>query len=59
MPSSRYKSKYLSPISTAIRKRAAQREQLRDKTKLARHEDMELLLDNEQSEELSTLMKVV
>jgi len=59
MPSSCYKSKYLSPTSTAIRKRAAQRERSRDKAKLARNEDMELLLDNEQSEELSTLMKVI
>jgi len=37
----------------------AQKERSRDKAKLAKHEDMELLLDNEQSEELCTLMKTI
>ena len=58
-PSSRYKFKYLSPASTAIRKKAAQMERSSDKAKLARHEDMELLLDNDQSEELCNIMKTI
>ena len=60
MPSSRYKLQYLSPASTTIRKRAAQKERSSDKAKLAKHEeDRELLLDCEQSEELCTLMKTI
>jgi len=49
----------LSPATTTVRKRATQKERSRDKAKLAKHEDMELLLDNEKSEELCTLMKTI
>ena len=58
-PSSHFKIKYLSPASAAVRKKATQIERSVDKAKLARHEDIELLLDDEQSEELCNVMKKI
>ena len=58
-PSSHFKIKYLSPASAAARKKATQIERSVDKAKLARHEDTELLLDDEQSEELSNVMEKI
>ena len=59
MPSFLYNLQYLSSAYRIVRKRAAQQECSSDKAKLAKHEDMELLLDNEQSEKLCTLMKTI
>ena len=58
-PSSHFKLQYLSPTSAAVRKKATQMERSVDKARLARHEDMELLLDDEQSEELCGVMKKI
>ena len=58
-PSSHFKLQYLSPASAAVRKKATQMERSVDKARLARHEDIELLLDDEQSEELCGVMKKI
>ena len=50
---------YLSPSKVAVRKKATQMERSGNKAKLARHEDIELLLDDEQSEELCGVMKKI
>ena len=47
-PSSHFKLQYLSPASAVVRKKATQMECSVDKARLARHEDIELLLDDEQ-----------
>jgi len=57
LPSSHYKKKYLSPASTAVRNKAAQAERSADKAKLAKHEELDVPLDDEQSDELCAIMK--
>ena len=58
-PSSSFKLKYLSLASVAKRRKAAQVERSADKAKLARLVDTELLLDDEQSNELSESMSQI
>jgi len=55
-PSSSFKPQYLSPASAAQRKKATQRERSADKAKLARCAELEVTLDDEQSDELTNIM---
>ena len=55
--SSHFKLKYLSPLSTAARKKAAQTERSADKAKLAKHEELDVPLDDDQSDELCDVIK--
>ena len=55
--SSHFKLKYLSPLSTAARKKAAQKERSADKAKLAKHEELDVPLDDDQSDELCDVIK--
>jgi len=56
-PSSSFKLKYLSPASVAQRKKATQRERSADKAKLARVAELDVSLDEDQSDELTNTMK--
>ena len=58
-PSSSFKLKYLSPASVAQRKKATQTERSADKTKLARCAELEVTLDDEQSDELTNIMNKI
>ena len=49
----------MSPASVAVRRKATQAERSADKAKLARHEELELPLDDEQSDELCDVMKKI
>ena len=55
-PSSSFNFKYLSPASTIKRKKDTQMERSADKAKLAKCDDLEVTLDDEQSDELSSIM---
>ena len=55
-PPSSFKLKYLSPASVAKRKKAAQKERSADKAKLARYTELEVTLDDEQSNELTNVV---
>lgn len=57
--SSHFKLKYLSPASVAARKKVTQMERSTDKAKLAKYEELELPLDDEQSDELCNVMKMI
>ena len=59
MPDYSHKLKYLSPVGVAARKNATQMEHSIDKAKLAKHEELELPLDNEQFDELCNVMKTI
>ena len=54
-PSSSFKLKYLSPASVVKKNEATQMEKSADKAKLAKCDDLEVTLDDEQSDELSVL----
>ena len=57
--SSHFKLKYLSPTTVAARKKATQMERSTDKAKLAKYKELELPLDDEQSDELCNVMKMI
>ena len=58
-PSSSFKLKYLSPASIVKRKKATQMERSADKAKLAKCDDLEVTLDDEQSGELSSIISKI
>ena len=58
-PSSSFKLKYLSPASIAKQKKATQMERSADKAKLAKYDDLDVTLDDEQSDELSSIMSKI
>ena len=55
-PSSNFKLKYLSPASVAKRKRATQQERSHDKEKLQKHDDLDITLEDDQSDELRDIV---
>ena len=55
-PTSSFKLKYLSPANAAQRKKATQKERSADKAKLARCAELEVMLDDEQSDELTNIV---
>ena len=57
--SSHFKLKYLSPTTVAARKKATQMEHSTDEAKLAKYKELELPLDDEQSDELCNVMKMI
>jgi len=59
LPSSRYKEKYLSPLSRTKRKAAAQKERSNDKAKLARLIELDITLEDDQSDEVSEVLQTI
>lgn len=57
--SSHFKEQYLSPASQDVRKKATQAERSADKAKLSKHEELDVPLDEEQSDELCDIMKSI
>ena len=55
-PSSHFKVNYLSPASALKRKQAAQQERSADKAKITKYESLEVTLDDDQSDELSSVI---
>ena len=51
-PSSNFKLKYLSPASVTKRKKATQQERSHDKAKLLKYDDLDVTLEEDQSDEL-------
>ena len=56
-PSSRYKLKYLSPASTLKQKAVTQKEWSCDKAKLASLTEFDVTLEDDQSDEVSKVIK--
>jgi len=56
-PSSWFKLKYLSPASTVKQKQATQRERSADKAKLARYDHLDVMLDDDQNNELNSVVE--
>ena len=59
LPSSRARLQYMSPLSQQKRKQYAQYERTNSIRKLARYEDSELVLNDEQNEEMCAIVEAV
>lgn len=59
LPSLSFKLKYLSPLSVAKRRQATEKERSLDKAKLAKFVDTEVTVDDEQFEELTSVMEKI
>ena len=55
-PSSHFKVKYLSPASALKRRQAAQQERSADKAKITKYESLDVTLNDDQSDELSSVI---
>ena len=59
LPSSKFRLKYLSPKSAAKRKRATQLERSSNIAKLTKYTDMDLTLEDDQSDKLEEVIRTI